>query len=114
MELNGELEVYRGKTPYTCLSKSARYRVGICFQYAFAILTGSGLLMVDEGDILDPLNRARLIEFFLDVCEQFDTILVFATSDHAKPSPVLEIQVWWLEEGKIAPVISEIEDQAAG
>ena len=44
---------------------------------------------------------AQLIDFLLAVRLDFDTILVFATSDHADPSPVPEIQVWWLEEGRI-------------
>lgn len=122
VELTGELEVYRGKTPYSCLSKSARYRVGICFQYALAILTRSRLLMIDEGDILDPLNRACLIEFLLDIAPQFDTILVFATSNEARPSPVPDLlMTWWLNDGHISQVTEEIgpqwenqQDQAAG
>ena len=122
VELNGELEVYRGTTPYSCLSKSARYRVGICFQYALATLTGSRLLMVDEGDILDPLNRAALIEFALDIVEQFDTILIFATSNEARPSPAPDLlTTWWLNDGHISQVTEEIgpqwenqHDQAAG
>ncbi len=122
VELNGELEVYRGTTPYSCLSKSARYRVGICFQYALAILTGSRLLMVDEGDILDPLNRACLIEFLLDIGPQFDTILVFATSNEARPSSAPDLlTTWWLYDGHISQVTEEIRpqwgnqhDQAAG
>ena len=111
--LSQDLEVYRS-SPYACLSKSARYRARICFQYVLAILAGARLLMIDEADILDPVNRAQLIDFLLAVRQDFDTILVFATSDHADPSPVPEIQVWWLEEGDISPVVLEMEDQAAG
>ena len=70
--------------------------------------------MIDEADILDPVNRAQLIDFLLAVRQDFDTILVFDTSDRADPSPVPEIQVWWLEEGKIAPAMPEMEDKAAG
>jgi predicted nuclease with TOPRIM domain len=111
--LTQDLEVYRS-SPYACLSKSARYRAGICFQYVLATLAGARLLMIDEADILDPLNRAQLIDFLLAVRQDFDTILVFATSDEAKPSPVPEIQVWWLEDGRIAPVIPEMREQATG
>jgi len=110
--LTQDLEVYR-QSPYACLSKSARYRAGICFQYVLATLAGTRLLMIDEADILDPVNRAQLIDFLLAVRQDFDSILVFATSDHADHSPVSEIQVWWLEEGKIAPVIPEMQEQAA-
>ena len=101
--LTQDLEVYRS-SPYACLSKSARYRAGICFQYVLATLAGARLLMIDEADILDPVNRVQLIDFLLAVRQDFDTILVFATSDHADPSPVPEIRVWWLEEGTIHPV----------
>ena len=110
--LTQDLEVYRS-SPYACLSKSARYRAGICFQYVLATLAGARLLMIDEADILDPVNRAQLIDFLLAVRQDFDTILVFATSDHADPSPVPEIQVWWLEEGRIRPVMPEMQEQAA-
>jgi len=110
--LTQDLEVYR-QSPYVCLSKSARYRAGICFQYVLAKLAGARLLMIDEADILDPVNRAQLIDFLLAVRQDFDTILVFATSDHADPAPLPEIQVWWLEEGKIAPVIPGMQEQTA-
>ncbi|TSA12516.1 MAG: hypothetical protein D4R73_02220 [Deltaproteobacteria bacterium] len=111
--LTQDLEVYRS-SPYACLSKSARYRAGICFQYVLATLASARLLMIDEADILDPVNRAQLIDFLQAVRQDFDNILVFATSHEAQPSPVPEIQVWWLEEGMIVPVVLEMEEQAAG
>jgi hypothetical protein len=104
LHLTKDLEICRGVTPYACLSKSARYRAGICFQYVLATLAGARLLMIDEADILDPVNRAQLIDFLLAVRQDFDTILVFATSDHADPSPVPEIQVWWSQDGQVSPV----------
>jgi hypothetical protein len=97
--LTQDLEVYRS-SPYACLSMSARYRAGICFQYVLATLAGARLLMIDEADILDPVNRAQLIDFLLAVRQDFDTILAFATSDHAAPSQVPDIKFWWLKEGK--------------
>ncbi|PIU53314.1 MAG: hypothetical protein COS90_06785 [Deltaproteobacteria bacterium CG07_land_8_20_14_0_80_60_11] len=106
--LTQDLKVYRGTTPYAILSKSASYRAGICFQYALATLSGARLLMFDEADILDPVNRGQLIDFLLAVHRDFDTILVFATSDHADPSLAPEIQVWWLEEGRISMVMAKM------
>lgn len=102
-----DLEVYRGSTPYSLLSKSARYRAGIAFQYVLAKLAGARLLMVDEADILDPPNRSQLIDFLLAIRQDFDTILVFATSDHADPSPIPELQVWWISDGQVAPVVNQ-------
>ena len=60
--------------------------------------------MIDEGDILDPPNRVNLIDFLLAIHQDFDIILVFATSDHADPSPIPELAVWWLDNGKVSPV----------
>ena len=60
--------------------------------------------MIDEGDILDPPNRANLIDFLLAIHQDFDIILVFATSDHVDPSPIPELAVWWLDNGKVSPV----------
>jgi hypothetical protein len=104
LHLTQDLEVYRGITPFSLLSKSARYRAGICFQYVLATLAGARLFLVDEADILDPLNRSQLIDFLLAVHKDFDTILVFATSDHADPSPIPELAVWWIQDGVISPV----------
>ncbi|MFZ5451476.1 MAG: hypothetical protein ACOZF2_06355 [Thermodesulfobacteriota bacterium] len=104
LNLGVDLEVYR-RSSYACLRKSAKYRAGICIQYVLATLAGVRLLLIDEADILDSVNRAQLIDFLLAVRQDFDTILVFATSDYAAPSPAPEIQVWWLEEGRIIQVM---------
>lgn len=103
IRLTKDLEVVRD-VPYALLSKSARYRTGIAFQVALAKLAGARLLMIDECDVLDPPNRAALIDLLLAIRQDFDTILVFATSDHADASNMPEIQVWWMEDGKVSPV----------
>jgi DNA repair exonuclease SbcCD ATPase subunit len=102
--LNEDLEAFRGKTPYSLLSKSARFRVGIAFQVTLAHLAGARILLIDEADLLDLPNRANLINFLLAIKEDFDCILCFATSDHADPSPTPDIQVWWIENGHIEQV----------
>ena len=79
----------------------------MAFQYVLAKLAGERLLLIDEADILDPLNRAALTDFLLNIREDFDTIMVFATSSQAYPSPYPDIQVWWLEDGRIAPVVQK-------
>jgi DNA repair exonuclease SbcCD ATPase subunit len=99
--LTAELDIELSGCPFITLSKSARFRVGLAFQYALARLAGARLLLIDEADVLDPSNRAGLFDFLLEVRKHFDTILVGATASDAKPSPVPEIQVWWLENGNI-------------
>lgn len=105
LALNGDLDIELSGSPFSTLSKSARFRVGVAFQYVLAKLAGEKLLLIDEADILDPLNRAALTDFLLNIMEDFDTIMVFATSNQAHPSPYPDIQVWWLEDGRIAPVV---------
>lgn len=104
LALTGDLDIELSGSPFATLSKSARFRVGVAFQYVLAKLAGERLLLIDEADILDPLNRAALTDFLLDIREDFDAIMVFATSSQAHPSPYPDIQVWWLEDGRIAPV----------
>jgi DNA repair exonuclease SbcCD ATPase subunit len=94
-------------SPFATLSKSARFRVGVAFQYALARLAGARLLMIDEADILDPGNRANLVEFLLAARPEFDRILAFATTDSARPSSIPEVQVWRLEGGQAAPMMPQ-------
>jgi DNA repair exonuclease SbcCD ATPase subunit len=104
LTLNQELGIELSGSPFVVLSKSAKFRVGVAFQYALTRLAGVRLLLIDEADIMDPGNRMQLVKFLLAVQKDFDNILVFATSDHADPSPVPEIQVWWLEKGKVTAI----------
>jgi hypothetical protein len=104
VHLTQDLEVYRGTTPYVLLSKSARYRVGIAFQYALANLAGARLMLIDEADILSPLNRAFLLDFIMAIRQDFDAVLIFATTDHARPSPTPYLQVWVLMDGQVQPL----------
>jgi DNA repair exonuclease SbcCD ATPase subunit len=102
--LTKDLNIEISGSPYATLSKSAKFRVGVAFQYVLAKLAGARLLLIDEADILDPGNRSDLAGFLLSVVGDFDNILVFATAHEAQPSPVPEIQVWWIEGGRISPV----------
>lgn len=102
--LNRDLEIELSRSPYVTLCKSEQFRVGVAFQYALAKLAGARLLMIDEADILDPQNRDQLIGFLLEIQPEFDTILVFATSDHARASLNPDIDVWVLLDGKIYPL----------
>jgi DNA repair exonuclease SbcCD ATPase subunit len=107
LALTGDLDIELSGSPFATLSKSARFRVGVAFQYVLAKLAGERLLLIDEADILDPLNRAALTDFLLSIREDFDTIMVFATSSQAHASPYPDIQVWWLAAGRIAPVVQK-------
>ena len=116
LALTEDLNIELSGSPYATLSKSTKFRVGVAFQYGLAKLAGARLLMIDEADILDPSNRTALIDFLLEIQPDFDTIIIFATSQEAKPSPIPEIKIWWLESGRIGPVETDDAalDQAAG
>lgn len=103
--LTPELNIILQNSPYPTLSKSAKFRVGIAFQYALARLAGARWLMIDEADTLDGLHQTELINFLLASLSSFDQIMVFATGDFAAPwSEVPRAQSWWIENGKIAEV----------
>jgi hypothetical protein len=111
LTLTEDLEIVLQGQPYVTLSKSARLRVGIAFQYALAKLSGARLLMVDEADQLDSPNRAALINFLLEIQPDFDNILIFSTTDHACPSPIPEMQIWVMQAGKVTPLNPGFEYQ---
>jgi hypothetical protein len=106
LHLTGELGIVLQNSPYVTLSKSAKYRVGIAFQYALARLTGARILLIDEADILDDDRQGDLIKFLLAKVADFDQIMVFITC--TEPPDFVwdgnEMQVWWLENGAIAKV----------
>jgi len=116
LALTEGLDIELSGCPFATLSKSAKFRVGVAFQYVLAKLAGARLLLIDEADLLDPSNRTALIDFLLEIQPDFDTIIIFATSQEAKPSSIPEIQIWWLESGRIKPVETDdaAHDQAAG
>jgi hypothetical protein len=106
LHLTGDLGIVLQNSPYVTLSKSAKYRVGIAFQYALARLTGARILLLDEADILDDDRQGDLIKFLLAKVADFDQIMVFMTC--TEPPDFVwdgnEMQVWWLENGVITKV----------
>ena len=105
LHLTGELGIVLQNSPYITLSNSAKYRVGIAFQYALAKLVGARILLIDEADILDGIHQTELVNFLLYHLSDFDQILVFATGDFAAAwTDDPRAQSWWLENGEIKPV----------
>ena len=104
LHLTGELEIVLQNSPYVTLSKSAKYRVGVAFQYALSRLTGARVWLIDEADILDDTHQTELINFLLAKIENFDQIIVFMTAaapPQMKSVGVDKLQWWWLENGKV-------------
>ena len=104
LQVNEELGIDLEGTPYTTLSKSAKFRVGVAFQYALARLAGARMLMIDEADILDHIGRTELIDFLMTQLFHFDQVLVFFTADQPFYAPVADN--WWLDRGMLSKVIA--------
>jgi hypothetical protein len=112
LHLTGELGIVLQNSPYITLSKSAKYRVGVAFQFALAKLTGARILLIDEADILDDDRQGDLIKFLLAKVADFDQIMVFMTC--TEPPDFVwegnEMQVWWLENGKM--ILAKVREAA--
>ena len=106
LHLTGELGIVLQNSPYITLSKSAKYRVGVAFQYALARLTGARILLIDEADILDDDRQGDLIKFLLAKVADFDQIMVFMTCTEPPKFAMGDgkMQTWWLENGAVSHV----------
>ena len=121
LHLTGELGIVLQNSPYQTLSKSAKYRVGVAFQYALARLTGARILLIDEADILDREHQELLSDFLIKHLNHFDQIIVFTTTDRGPLTAVEkgaggkkevwpfgdfheQLQTWWLDRGQITKV----------
>jgi hypothetical protein len=99
--LTPELNIILQNSPYPTLSKSAKFRVGIAFQYTLARLAGARMLLIDEADILDGIHQTELINFVLASLSNFDQIMAFFTADISFRISDPRAKSWWLESGKI-------------
>ncbi|MHB8895277.1 MAG: DEAD/DEAH box helicase family protein, partial [Candidatus Geothermincolia bacterium] len=95
-------------SPLKLLSSSEQQRVGIILQDAIVHLSGLRFLIIDEADKLDPDNRALLLEFLLDVAEDYDQIIVLSTIGpdgvNAPETPIDELALFLLEDGQLREV----------
>jgi DNA repair exonuclease SbcCD ATPase subunit len=83
------------------LSTSERFRVGIAFAVELARLSGLGLLVVDDGEVLDFDNRVML-SAYLGGLDDFETIILLATKDERPENIDYEegMTYWWIEAGE--------------
>jgi DNA repair exonuclease SbcCD ATPase subunit len=74
--------------PLRHLSESERFRFGVAFQIALAMVTGQQLVVIDRADVLDK-ERRRMLTSLL-VRSDLDQAIVLATSDEPAPAIVPE------------------------
>jgi DNA repair exonuclease SbcCD ATPase subunit len=88
------------------LSSSERQRIGIVLQDAIVQLSGLRFLIIDNADILDPDNRALLMECLLAMADDYDQIIVLSTIGPAGvTNPHIQgVGVYELEDGQLKEV----------
>jgi prefoldin subunit 5 len=67
------------------LSKSERMRVDVILQDVLNSLTGLRLLVIDDCDTLDPVNKGMLINLLLQVRDDYDTIIILSALGETQP-----------------------------
>jgi len=88
------------------LSSSERMRIGIILQDAVSRLSGLRVMMIDNCDVLDPGNRALLIETLTTIKDDYDSIIVMSTRGPGSiENPHIEgLSVFEISEGQIEEV----------
>jgi DNA repair exonuclease SbcCD ATPase subunit len=66
------------------LSESERFRFGVAFQIALAMVTGLRFVVIDRADLLDKERRKMLTGLLMN--SQLDQAIVLATGDEVPPS----------------------------
>jgi len=68
------------------LSESEKFRFGVAFQIALAMITGLRFVVIDRADVLDKEKRKLLTSLLVN--SGLDQAIVLATSEEAPPSVV--------------------------
>jgi len=68
------------------LSESEKFRFGVAFQSALAMVTGLRFVVIDRAEVLDKVRRRMLTSLLVN--SKLDQAIVLATSGEATPSAV--------------------------
>ncbi len=105
-----DMDVYRSGSglalPPENLSTSERLRLGVALAQSVAILSGLGFIVIDEGEMLDQVNRGLLMRGVMALAGQIETTLVLATVDRPTTATSDTIGVHWVEDGRVTPVVA--------
>ncbi|MCK4513387.1 hypothetical protein KAW64_16680, partial [bacterium] len=82
------------------LSTSECLRIGIVLQDALCHLTGFGLLLIDNFDMLETDNRKAIGEVLRQWSDEYETIIILTTKDE-KPAPSPARTTYWVENGHV-------------
>jgi hypothetical protein len=94
--------VYANDRPVETYSKSEQFRIGIALQLAIAMLSGLGIAVIDELDMLDHQNRTLVTQMVLQA--PLDQVFVIGTREPGTPLPhsdqVLAYRLGTSEDGR--------------
>ncbi len=89
------------------LSTSERIRVGLAITEALVNLSGLGVLVLDDAEVLDLPNRARLMNYLVSLQDDYETIIVLSTTERERLRPVPPVRAFWIEAGQVTEVALE-------
>jgi hypothetical protein len=101
VSVTDDLDVVVDGRPIEILSESERYRVGFCIQEAFSYLSGLKFLMVDRMEILRGDFQKEFINLIIQIADNHDTILLFATADEKPKGAPPGFDIFWVEAGEV-------------
>ena len=104
VEKDFEIKIHKGNTTTKLqnLSTGERLRTGIVLQDVLNSLSRLGIMIIDNTEHLDPLNRVALTNMLLGL-EDYETIIVLATMGERQPVDpgIPGLAVYLVENGRI-------------
>jgi hypothetical protein len=104
--IHGDLSIVRTDGyGYNMLSRSAKWRIDAMLSVLVSELSGYGVLIFDELDILQVVDRGQFIQWLNDYAAERAGISVFVMATmKARPdtSTFPAIEGYWIENGKLA------------
>ena len=101
---------FNGTISVNNLSHSERLRIALILQDAVNKLTGVGILMLDDAEVLDEDNRELLLDFLSIVRDDYDSIFVSMTHENKQSDFVKRLKnipsskVFFVKEGAVEEV----------
>jgi DNA repair exonuclease SbcCD ATPase subunit len=97
------------------LSGSEKQRAGIVCQHILSGLTGLGLLVADEVNMLDPGNKSALMGLVLQLMPEYGTIIVLSALGETAPhNPGIEgLSMFMVEAGTVRELPRPIRNATA-
>lgn len=90
--------VTKATLPIELLSGSERLRFAVAFQVALAQVSGIGLVVIDEADILDNEGRSALYELLL--ASDIDQAIAIGTNESLEVPAVEGVVFYAMQDGK--------------